>query len=71
MLDKVKQIKKFVSLQFEYVVSNIVLCYYGKISMSEYDKGVLAGKRMAYEDIWDFIEDMEETQKEKNEIRQY
>lgn len=62
MPDSIKQIKKFVSLKFEYVVADIVLCCQGKISMSQFDKGVLAGKRMAYEDIWDFIENMEETQ---------
>lgn len=65
MLDNVKQIKKFVSLKFEYVVADIVLGYQGKISFSQFDRGVLAGKRMAYEDVWDFIENMEETQEER------
>lgn len=65
MLDNVKQIKKFVALQFEFVVADIVLGYQGKISVSQFDRGVLAGKRMAYEDIWDFIENMEETQEER------
>ncbi len=65
MLDNVKQIKKFVALQFEFVVADIVLGYQGKISVSQFDRGVLAGKRMAYEDVWDFIENMEETQEER------
>lgn len=65
MLDNVKQIKKFVALQFEFVVADIVLGYQRKISVSQFDRGVLAGKRMAYEDVWDFIENMEETQEER------
>lgn len=64
MSENIQQIKKFVALEMEDVVTDIVFYYNEQICVPPKDKGILYGKKMAYQKIWDFIEEMEETQKE-------
>lgn len=64
MSDNIQQLKKFVALEMEDVVTDIVFYYNEQICVPQKDKGILYGKKMAYQKVWYFIKDMEETQKE-------
>lgn len=65
MSNNIKQIQKFVKVGIEDVYTDYNFYTQSKIDIPQFNRGVLAGKKLAYEKVLDFISEME---KELNEI---
>lgn len=65
MLNNIKQIQKFVKAGIEDAYTDYNFYSQSKIDIPQFNRGVLAGKKLAYEKVLDFISEME---KELNEI---
>lgn len=64
MSNNIKQIQKFVKAGIEDVYTDISFYEQSKIDVPQFNRGILAGKKLAYNKVLEFIENMEETQKE-------
>lgn len=67
MSNNIKQIQKFVKAGIEDVYADYNFYSQSKIDISQFNRGVLAGKKLAYEKVLDLISKME---KELNEIEE-
>lgn len=59
MPDSAKQIQDFVKAEIEDVYTETNFYKQEKISVPQFNKGILAGKKLAYEKVLDFISEME------------
>lgn len=59
MLDSAKQIQDFIKAEIEDVYTETNFYKQEKISVPQFNKGILAGKQLAYEKVLDFISEME------------
>ena len=64
MSNNIKQIQKFVKAGIEDVYEELNFYNQQELSVPQFNKGILAGKKLAYEKVLDFISEME---KELNE----
>lgn len=64
MPDNVKEIKDFITIEAEELRREIMFYYQEQICVPQKDKGIMFGKKLAYDKVLDFIENMEETQEE-------
>lgn len=64
MPDNIKGIKDLVKLEAEALRKEIMFYYDTKICLSQIGKGILYGKKMAYDKVLKLLESMEETPKE-------
>ena len=64
MSNNIKQIQKFVKAGIEDVYTDNNFYAQSNIDVPQFNRGVLAGKKLAYEKVLDFISEME---KELNE----
>lgn len=64
MLDNDKQIKDFVKVEAEALRKEIMFYYNTQTRLSHFNKGMLYGKKMAYDKVLEFIENMGKPQEE-------
>lgn len=64
MSESVKEMKDFVKVEAEALRKEIMFYYNTQTCLSYFNKGMLYGKKMAYDKVLDFISEME---KELNE----
>lgn len=64
MSESVKEIKDFAKAEIEDVYEELNFYNQQELSVPQFNKGILAGKKLAYEKVLDFISEME---KELNE----
>lgn len=59
MSDNIKNIKEFAKAGVEDVYTDLNFYRQQGISVPQFNKGILAGKKLAYEKVLDFISEME------------
>lgn len=64
MSDNDKQIKDFVKVEAEALRKEIMFYYNTQTRLSYFNKGMLYGKKMAYDKVLEFIENMGKPQEE-------
>lgn len=64
MSESAKEIKDFVKVEAEALRKEIMFYYDTKICLSQIGKGILYGKKMAYDKVLEFIKNVEEIQEE-------
>lgn len=65
MPDSIKEIKDFVKLEVKALRKEIMFYYETQICLSQIDKGILYGKKVAYDKMWSFIDEIGHSQEEK------
>lgn len=67
MSESVKEIKDFAKVEAEALHKEIMFYYNTQTRLSYFNKGMLYGKKMAYDKILNFINATEHSQEDKNE----
>ena len=64
MPDNIKEIKDFVTLEAEDLRREIMFYYKEQICVPQKDKGIMFGKKMAYDKMLSFVDRTEHSQEE-------
>lgn len=64
MIDNIKEIKDFVTFGIDDVYTDFRFYKQQKISVPQFNRGILTGKKLAYEAVLEFINNLGNSQKE-------
>lgn len=65
MPENIKEVKDFVKVEAEALRKEIMFYYDTQICLSQLNKGILYGKKMAYDKMLSFVDRTEHSQEEK------
>lgn len=65
MPENIKEVKDFVKVEAEALRKEIIFYYDTQICLSQLNKGILYGKKMAYDKMLSFVDRTEHSQEEK------